>query len=678
MRNCIAIPLLLSLVLGLAVGSGFAQERTDSPHGPLTRAEFVGAKSLGSGGAGLKNGELGDAAVTSDRYDMLRMALDLRIDPSQRSVAGTVQMVFRAEYEGLEAIVFDLIANLDVTAVDHASGPLTFSHAADSVIVMLPSPLAGGTEDSLIVHYGGIPTTPVFNRGLMFKSHFPLPEIDQSLLVPIVANMSQPAYAQSWWPCKDRPDDKFRVRLALTVPDTLVGVSNGTLMREQAAEPGWRTYQWREDHPIASYLVSVAISDYELLTSSCTTGQGSVIPLQHWVFPRDVDAATADFAPLCDMLDFCETRFGPYPFVGEKYGHAEFLWPGAMEHQTVSSIGAASVTGFGLHEWLIVHELGHQWFGDSLTPADWADIWLNEGFATYSEVLWAEHREGTAGYFAAMANAREPDGWLDDGPVYDPVPIFPGRVIYDKGAWILHMLRGRMGDTAFFGLVEAWAQGAGRELGYVATQDFVDLASTWAGEDLDAFLWPYLTSTALPILSFDYALSEGNAGPDTHLKLTLVQRQRPLFDNTYPVVVTTAAGQQTLNVNLNTLSTVADFELDAAVLEVELDPQQWLLWRGAGNVTRSQGLTRVFPNPSRGNYVVFRYRVEQDSRLHLRVYDVRGREVAARDLGRQDPGEYEWGWDVTGASGEAIPSGVYWAALFVDDERSVAKFSVVR
>jgi aminopeptidase N len=678
MKNSFGILLPLLLVLGWTVGTVAAQERSDLPHGPLTRAEFVGAKTIASGLGDQKNGELGDAAVTSDRYDMLRMALDLRIDPGQRTIAGSVKMVFRSERAALDAFVFDLIANLDVTAVDHASGPLVFTHLADSVVVTLPSALALGTEDSLVVYYSGTPTSPVFNRGLMFKRHFPLPEVDQSQLVPIVANMSQPAYAQSWWPCKDRPDDKFRVSLALTVPDTLVGVSNGTLLREQAADPGWRTYSWREDYPIASYLVSVAISDYELLTSSCTTGLGSVVPLQNWVFPNDVVDAIADFAPLCDMLDFCETRFGPYPFIGEKYGHAEFLWPGAMEHQTVTSIGAGSLTGQGLHEWLIVHELGHQWFGDSLTPADWADIWLNEGFATYSEILWAEHKAGSAGYFTAMANAREPSGWIDDGPVYDPVPIFPGRVIYDKGAWILHMLRGRMGDPAFFGLVAEWSQGAGRKLGYVETQGFIDLAGVWAGEDLNAFLWPYLTTTALPILAFDYDLSQGLAGPDTHLQINLRQRQTPLFDNTYPVVVTTTAGQQTLTVNLSTLATVAEFELDAAVLQVELDPQQWLLWRGAGSTPQVEGLTRVFPNPSRGNYVVFRYRLERNARLQLRVYDVRGREVAARDLGRKDAGEYEWGWDVTGAGGEAIPSGVYWAALFVDTTRSVAKFSVVR
>jgi aminopeptidase N len=660
-----------------ADGAAAAGERAE-PHGALTRQDFVAAKSVPAGDRFGKNGENGDAAVTSGRYDMLRQALDLRIDPQERTISGAVQMVFASDYAGLSSIVFDLVANLDVDSISHRSGSLAFSHLADSVVVTLPTALAPGTVDSLVVYYGGRPTSPVVNRGLMFKTHFPVPPIPLSELVPMVANMSQPAYAQSWWPCKDRPDDKFLMLMSLTVPDTLIGVSNGTMLGETAAGPGWRTFHWREDHPIASYLVSVAITDYVLLETPCTTGLGTVVPLRNWVFPGDVAAAGVDFAPLCDMMDFCESVYGPYPFAGEKYGHAEFLWPGAMEHQTVTSIGASSLDGLGDREWLIVHELGHQWFGDSLTPAAWADIWLNEGLATYTEALWFEHTLGSAAYDTYLANLRQEGEWIDQGPVYDPIPIFPGRVIYDKGAWIVHMVRARLGDAAFFPFLTDWAGGASRRLGQVATQEFVDLAGNWAGEDLNGFLWPYLTTTVLPVVSFSYQASDGLAGPDTHLRVDLAQLQSPLFDNTYPVVVTTTAGQTTLAVNLAAATAGADFELAAPITAVQLDPRQQVLWRPGAAEQTSAGLTLAFPNPTRGEYVVFRYSLAAAARPRLQVFDLMGREVVSRDLGPRPAGVYEWGWDVTGDQGARVPSGTYWAAMQLDGRRSVVRFSVVR
>ncbi len=142
--------------------------------------------------------------------------------------------------------------------------------------------------------------------------------------------------------------------------------------------------------------------------------------------------------------------------------------------------------------------------------------------------------------------------------------------------------------------------------------------------------------------------------------------------------VTTTAGKTTLMVALDAVSTAVEFELGAEILRVELDPEHMVLWHGAGNAAKSSGLTRAFPNPSAGNYIVFRYWLEQDARPQLKIYDVMGREVASRELGRNDRGLHEWGWDVTGDEGRRIPSGIYWAALYVNGERSVAKFSVVR
>ena len=676
-----AIGLLTGIWLIAAVAAGTGTGDGDLPHGPLTRLEFEMAKTVAPGLFGHKNGELGDAAAGSDRYDVLRYDLDLLIDPELETIGGTVKMVFASRVPDLTDFVFDLRFTLTVDGVDHLAGALPFTHDADSVSVILPQPLAAGAQDSIVVRYGGVPQMPVINRGLMFKTHTRLPGGSPDDRSPIVANMSQPGYAQSWWPCKDKPGDKFLVSMKLTVPDDLIGVSNGTLVGESPADPGWTTYAWREDYPIATYLVSVAISDYVLLEEDCTTGGlGSYVPLKNWVFLADVDDAILEFAPLCDMMDFCESRFGAYPFLGEKYGHAEFIWGGAMEHQTVTSIGVGALDGGGTHGWLVVHELAHQWFGDSLTPGIWADIWLNEGFATYSEALWYEFSEGDDEYFTYLANHRNEQEWTSEGPVYDPYPVFPGRVIYDKGAWILHSVRGRMGDGPFFGLVQEWAAGGGRPGGYVATQEFIDLASVWAGESLDNFLWPYLEEAYLPRIVFDYEISEGNAGPDTKLTVTLHQEQSRLFDNVFPLVVTTESGTSTERIPLRTRSNTVEVEYAEAVTKVQLDPEKWVIWNAASPTVVPQGLQVVYPNPSPGNYVVFGYKLDQPSQVVVNVMDAMGREIYHHDLGTVSPDAEgnEYGWNVRTVSGARVPSGIYWVALEIGGQRHVSKFAVVR
>jgi aminopeptidase N len=654
-------------------------------HPGLTRADFQAAKS--AAGAGLSsataaaaeghNGELGDAAVTSDHYDVLRCDLDLTLDPAPRTIEGSVAMVLASRRDGLRDVVCDLRTSLTVAGVDHAGGPLSFAHAGDTLTITLPTELALGEVDSFVIRYGGQPLQPVVNRGLMYYQR--APDISQpEQRVPLVANMSQPAYAQSWWPCKDKPGDKFRVSMAVTVPDTLVAVSNGTLLGVEPAGAGQATWRWREDYPIASYLVSLAVTDYTLLEEECLTSGGTAVPLRHWVFPEHADEALVDFAPMCEMMDVCEQIYGPYPFAGEKYGHAEFIWPGAMEHQTVTSIGSGALQGDGSRAWLIVHELGHQWFGDSLTPREWADIWLNEGFATYTEALWSEHTGGVADYRTFMTNARNEAEWAAQGPVYDPVPVFPGRVIYDKGAWILHMLRGRLGDAPFFALVEEWGSGGGRPGETVSTAEFIALASTYAGEDLTSFFTPYLETTALPRVNAEFTIEDGNAGPGTRLRVSLSQHQTPLFDNVYPIAVTTTAGTETVTLRLDATLATSTFEFAAAVTGAVLDPDGWLLWTPLGVEVYGEGLQSAYPNPSAGDWVVFRYWLDAARSGTLTIYDVRGATVATRAVPEASAGLNEIGWDVRADDGARLPSGVYWAALELAGRRTVQKLVVVR
>jgi hypothetical protein len=243
------------------------------------------------------------------------------------------------------------------------------------------------------------------------------------------------------------------------------------------------------------------------------------------------------------------------------------------------------------------------------------------------------------------------------------------------------MLRGRMGDGPFFGFVEDWATGIDRRDGTVITQDLINLATTWAGgESLDSFFRPYLDEIILPQISFDYEIGPGNAGEDTKLTVTLRQIQWPHFDNVFPLVVTTSNGTTTERIPLSTESNTVVLEYPTAVTKVELDPEEWVLWNEFTSGPTPQGLTRVYPNPSAGGYVVFGYELVKPSRVEVRVMDSMGRQVFHHDLGTVQPvsGGNEYGWNVRTVSGARVPSGVYWAALEIDGQRYVSKFSVVR
>jgi len=457
----------------------------------------------------------------------------------------------------------------------------------------------------------------------------------------------------------------------------------GLLMSETSPEAGWTTFEWVSTYPIATYLVSVAVSNYVTWSEICSIGGGIDMPLVNFVYPEDLEASHVEFGPTCDMVIAGEDWFGSYPFAQEKYGHAEFEWAGAMEHQTCTSFGSGFISENGYAATYVMHELAHQWFGNSLTPRIWADIWLNEGFATYSEALWAEQAFGEERYHRFMRVARDPFDWEGQGPVYDPTPVFPGRIIYDKGAWMLHMLRGRIDDdTTFFQLLRDWAQDDSRPYGDVITDEFIDHCEGYVDHQLDNFFWPYLTEEIMPQVALQYEVAAGGADPDT-VKITLQQTQTPLFDNIYSVQLNSSDGDLFTRIHLSGQSARASVALPsptATLSGVILDPGAWVLWQGTTVAGRPSGLKNVYPNPARDDWIIFAYDLKDVSSVEVLVYDVMGRKIRHQDLGQVAPGAdgNSWTWDCHMDGGEQAPSGMYWAAIKINGERTVKKFTVIR
>jgi hypothetical protein len=498
------------------------------------------------------------------RVDVERYFIDLRVTPETERVDGSVGLQVRSLEDGLTGLEVDLYDELSVFSIVAGATPLTFTRGANRLQIDLDRAYGDGELIDITISYGGTPPSPGFGS-FTFRTHNGN---------PIISSLSEPSYAPTWWPCIDHPADKAIVEMDLTVPSTLIGVSNGLLIGQIDNPDSTTTYQWRSDYPISTYLVSVAISNYQTWTDwyMPVTG-GPAMPVQHWVYPEHFAAAQQDLGVTVPMLEFFSGLFGEYPFVEEKYGHAIFPFGGAMEHQTATSYGAVLIRGDNYYDWIVAHELAHQWWGDSISPAEWAEIWLNEGFATYSEVLWQEHLGGAAARHAWMASL---DTRPFCGTLYDPGPcgLF-GHTVYDKGGWVVHMLRHVVGDTAFFQGLRDYA--ATYALANASTPDLQAIMEAASGRSLGPFFDRWVYQSGEPIYQWGWSAAQVGTEWVTYVRIEQTSPGPP-FPMPIDIRVNTPGNSTTFIVE-NTAA-AEDFALPPlpkAPIDVEFDPDDWIL-----------------------------------------------------------------------------------------------------
>ena len=495
-------------------------------------------------------------AVDARAYD-----LALSVDPVTESIAGT--LVARMEVSGpaVEQIDLDLATGLVVTEVTVEGAAAAFTHATDLLAVHLGRTYLPGEQLTVGVSYAGTPPSSYGAFGF-----------DEHDGQPMIWSLSEPFGARSWWPCDDWSDDKAdSVDLRVTVPAGLIVASNGKL-REVSHDGATDTWWWHEGYPIATYLVSIAVHPYAVSTDSYVSASNDTLPIEFYMFPGDAGAYADENALTSGMIAFFATVFGEYPFMGEKYGHAEFLWGGGMEHQTCTSLGA-------FFESIIAHELAHQWWGDMVTCADFHHIWVNEGFARYAEALWFEHTAGAEGYRGRMSAIRT----YTAGTIYVPElsdwgRIFDTELTYNKAAWVLHMLRGVLGDEDFFAFLLAYREA--HAYGPATTEDVQAAAESVSGMDLGDFFQQWIYGEYYPVYEYTWANETGPGGPRLYLAIDQVQTDTGLFHMPIPVRVTLAGGGiQELTVDHALAHQEYRLVLSAEAEYVELDPDEWILRR---------------------------------------------------------------------------------------------------
>ncbi|WP_300008947.1 M1 family metallopeptidase [Pseudonocardia sp.] len=406
-------------------------------------------------------------------YDL---ELDYRVRANRLSARATLTAAAVTE---LRRVDLDLAA-LTVAKVQVDGRPARFTHRGGVLRITPARAVAADTPFTVEVRYSGNPR-PVTGRW----GDIGWDELTDGALVA-----SQPVGAPSWFPCNDHPSDKAAYRITVTAEAPYTVLATGVLVTQRRSA-GTRTWVYERPEPTATYLVGVQIGRYRELALG--PRQVAFVP------PRLRRDAALDLGRHAAMVEALTGWFGPYPFADHQVVVADDDLDVPIEAQGMSVFGANHVDGRRTHERLVLHELAHQWFGNSLTIAGWRHIWLNEGFATYAEWLWSEASGGRP----AAAHAREWHAATAALPA-DLVLADPGLArlfdprVYKRGALTLHALRLRIGDERFFGLLRAWT--AAHRHGHVDTAAFVALAGEHAGTDLSALFEAWLYRPALPPL----------------------------------------------------------------------------------------------------------------------------------------------------------------------------------
>jgi aminopeptidase N len=533
----------------------------------------------------------GDANIDVNYY---KLNLNLTYAPS--NLAGEATIGFKPKTT-INNCVLDLSSVLKTDSVKANGKKMLFDHANNKLTVYFLNPVPTGQNVTVLVYYHGQPSS---KSGI--ASAFAFGQINNKQS-DAIWSLSEPFNASDWFPCKDNPADKADSSdVWITAPAYFVSVSNGVLEKTIFNNDGTKTYRWRNRYPIANYLISIACSNYAQYNNYFKYSDTDSMLVSHYVQPNNL---TNDNKAILNktvvMLSLFTNKYGPYPFLKEKYGHAEFGLGGGMEHQTCTSLGVYSAS-------LIAHELTHQWFGDKITCQSWAHIWLNEGFATYGEALWSESQEGAIGYQAViaskMANARKAIGSVFVQNTSNENEIFNYNRTYSKGATVLAMLRGIVGDAVFFKILKTYTASKSA-YSNATTEDFQAVAEAVYGRFLDFFFKQWIYGENYPKYTFNYTIASKNGLNVVTTTIKQTANTSPAFF-TMPIQlkIKTTAGDTIITVLNDKAEQIFVFELKNTIQRVDFDPDNLIL----KDLTQSQLLNTdtlteaisfvVYPNPS--------------------------------------------------------------------------------
>ncbi len=603
------------------------------------------------------------------KIDVTYYGLNLTISTNPNYLSGIVTINVKADTIDLTSCFLDLRDIFTVDSILLNGSAAVFNHSTHKININLDHTYTQDEPFTLKVYYQGVPAGTNFG-GFYFQTHAG---------TPIISTLSEAYSGPYWWPQKDTPADKADSSdVWITVADNLVPVSNGTLESITPNGNGTHTYHWKNHYTIANYLISLAITNYIQYNTYYHYNETDSMVITNFIYPESFNYAKPFIDETDEMMEVFADRYGEYPFIEEKYGHAQFQWSGAMEHQTCTSIGS---WGYGI----ISHELAHQWYGDMITCKDWHHIWLNEGFATYSEAVYIEARDGKAAYnnkiLNEMSDARYAIGtiWVQD--ITQEWNIFDGDRSYAKGGCVLHMLRGIVGDSTFFDIMRAYSVDPSVSYGVATTEDFQAVAESVSGQDLDYFFqeWIYGENEPTYSVGWNKSLVSGDIYNVTLNIYQAVNNNPSYFTMPVQIRFNTSLGDTIVTLFNNAQTQNFQFEILGNPTSIVFDPGNWIL-KNNTIVTEVEdldiplqfSLEQNYPNPFNPSTTI-EYTIPEGGFVTLKIFDILGKEVATLVNEQNDAGKHKVEFHATG-----LNSGVYFYKIENGNSVETKKFILLK
>ncbi len=511
----------------------------------------------------LAGGNTSNTTASSNNYDVKYYRCEWEVNPAVRYINGRVTVYFTVT-STTNNIQIDLMNPLVVDSVKQHNILLTKQHISNVLTVNFISTINTGVLDSITIFYQGVPPNTGFGSFIQ----------DQHAGTPVMWSLSEPYGARDWWPCKNGLDDKAdSIDIIVTNPAAYKAAANGLLQTETLVAGGTKkaTY-WKHRYPIASYLVCFAVTNYSVFNNSVVLGS-TTLPMQTFCYPESLVSFQNGTQNVLNAMQLFHNNFGDYPFIKEKYGHVQFGWGGGMEHQTATFV-------VSIDESLCAHELGHQWFGDKITCGSWEDIWLNEGFATFLAAFYMENK-----YPANILNSRKNvinnitsalggSVWVNDTTSVGR--IFDGRLSYNKGSYLLYMLRWKLGDVAFFNALRQYQKDPAVIYGFAKTDDLRRNLEQVSGQNLTEFFKDWFKGQGYPSYNVQWA-QMGTSMVQIKMNQTTSHASVDFFELPVALKFKNATQEKTVVVDNKTNGEVFVQNIGFIADTVLIDPEYWLV-----------------------------------------------------------------------------------------------------